>query len=296
MSYNRKKHRQKKTHYGRLFLIPLFFILFLALAFAGVYLYYDYHMVEKQEAQFEGMMNVAEKVVAQADSQAYANDYLKTIIEQTEENTHLSDLQASVTCENGEKGWNNGESVTISLKGNYHTRNPFLNPQMKLTREIVLSKGCRNLTMIPAYVSQTGIKGDYTNYVYFYSQWHDDCKQRVIADAWKESGSPSSDGIATLHGYYLVAVRPLLGDCGDLLQVVLEDGTSFMAMVADEKGIDAENTWGHLKGGDVSLIEFEVIGNEEDCYAPNFQPPKEWQGKRVSAVINYGGQTSEDQN
>lgn len=282
--YNRKKRKKK---IGCMWIIPFIFLLFCLISVAGIYFYYDYHLVMKQQNQFQGMAKAAAKIVAEADSQETAQDYLNTLLEQTTEHTSLHDLSGKVECENGADHWNNGDQVLLSLQGKAETKNPFLKADLSENKEIAISSTCDHITMIPPYIQQTGIKGDYTNYVYFYSQWHNDCAQRPIADAWDQAGRPSSDGIATLNGYYLVAVRPLLGDCGDILRVVLEDGTTFDCMVADEKGIDAENTWGHLKSGNVSLIEFEVIGNEEDCYAPDFKPPAKWSNKKVCAIINY---------
>lgn len=280
--YNRKKGKKKK----RLWLIPFIFILFLLISVMGIFLLYDYQQCEAQKKQFHGIANAASKIISEADSEDHANDYLLTLIEQTNKNSRLENISGKISCENTGQ-WNNGDKVTIQLTASCSSHNPFMKKELKESREIAISCTCDHLTMIPAFVKQTGIKGDYTNYVYFYSQWHNDCKQRPIADAWNKSGRPSSDGIATLNGYYLVAVRPLLGDCGDRIRVILEDGTSFDCIIADEKGDDAENYWGHLKKGDVSLIEFEVMGNEDDCYAPDFAPPAKWNGKKVSAVINY---------
>ena len=140
---------------------------------------------------------------------------------------------------------------------------------------------------IPDSVPQTGIIKDYTSYTYFYSRWNSRSMQRKVADLWATKGKTGRNGIASIDSYYLVAVRPKFGSVGDTICVVLESGARFNCIIADEKGDDAKNEWGHPYNGKISVIEFEGIGGTSTnlCSAINLGP---WEGKKVTTIINGG--------
>lgn len=144
-----------------------------------------------------------------------------------------------------------------------------------------------NAVSVPDSVAQTGIIKDYTNYSYFYSRWNSGTMQRRVADMWASKGKTSKNGIATIDGYYLVAVRPVFGNCGDVITVVLEDGNRFNCIIADEKGSDAGNQWGHVYSGKVSVVEFESMGNSGSNSGAQLNISM-WQGKKVTTIINGG--------
>ena len=114
---------------------------------------------------------------------------------------------------------------------------------------------------------------------------------------WADQGFPCDKGIATIGGYYCVAVRPKFGACGDVLVVTLEGGKSFSAIICDEKGEDAGSEWGHVKGGGkISLIEWERVKTKNgkvvtenvkgsDVDSRGFG---DWYGKKVLSIANYG--------
>ena len=140
---------------------------------------------------------------------------------------------------------------------------------------------------IPDSVPQTGIIKDYTSYTYFYSRWNSKSMQRKVADLWAAKGKTGQNGIASIDSYYLVAVRPKFGSVGDTICVVLESGARFNCIIADEKGDDAKNEWGHPYNGKISIVEFEGIGSTSTnlCSAINLGP---WAGKKVTTIINGG--------
>lgn len=141
---------------------------------------------------------------------------------------------------------------------------------------------------IPESVAQTGIIADYTNYNYFYTRWTSGTNQRQVADLWAEGGKKSKNGIAALDGYYLVAVRPVFGNCGDVIAVVLEGGERLNCIIADVKGTDATSEWGHVFNGKISIIEFESIGNSGSNTGARLNIINAWKGKRVTTIINGG--------
>jgi hypothetical protein len=150
---------------------------------------------------------------------------------------------------------------------------------------------------IPTSVKQTGIINDYTSYSHYYSKWKETSPQRKLARLWGEQGFPCDKGIAMIGGYYCVAVKPKFGKCGEVIVVTLENGTTFNAIICDEKGEDAKSEWGHPKGGGkISLIEWERVktvngkvittGTKHDKVDPiGF---KDWYGKKVVSIANYG--------
>lgn len=146
---------------------------------------------------------------------------------------------------------------------------------------------------IPTTLSQTGIDRIYTNYTYFYNIWASSTTQKKLAQIWDKQGRPSSRGIATISGYYLVAVTPTYGLPGDLITVVLKDNVAFDALIADAKSpSDANcNKWGHETGGKTNIIEWEIKGSAAsnvDNKAMNSMNLSGWEGKAISKIINRG--------
>lgn len=138
---------------------------------------------------------------------------------------------------------------------------------------------------VPAGVSQTGIIANYTGYV---RNWASGTTQRTIYNLWNEQGRPSKYSIAMVSGYYLIAPgRYFSNTAGDMLEVVLEDGTRFMCMVADTKGPDTPSEYGHLFGSQVDIIEWENVSTQQ---APLRSGLQQWGilGKKVSYMINFG--------
>ena len=154
---------------------------------------------------------------------------------------------------------------------------------------------------IPGSVPQTGIIDDFTSYSYWYNRWNKTSPQRKLAVLWGDQGYPSDKGVATIGGYYCVAVRPKYGKCGEVIVVTLQNGLSFPAIICDEKGADAGSEWGHVKGGGkISLIEWQRvktingkivtsgIGNA-DVDPRGFN---DWYGQAVTNITNYGVYTA----
>lgn len=150
---------------------------------------------------------------------------------------------------------------------------------------------------IPSDVPQTGIIDDFTSYSAFYPKWNSSSPQRKLADMWAAMGCPCDKGVATIGGYYCVAVRPKFGSCGDIIAVTLEDGSAFAAIICDEKGDDAGSEWGHVKdNGKISLIEWEriVTYNGEvqtegaSAYIVDGHGFDDWLYQKVVNITNYG--------
>jgi hypothetical protein len=116
---------------------------------------------------------------------------------------------------------------------------------------------------IPSSVPQTGITGNYTCYPQFYGRWNAGTTQRRISEIWGQKGKTGSpENIATIDGYYLIAVTQKFGQVGDIVCVVLANGTRINCMIADEKNPGDSNytEWGHdLGGGKADVIEWESM-------------------------------------
>ena len=138
---------------------------------------------------------------------------------------------------------------------------------------------------IPSSVSQTGITGNYTCYPQFYGRWNAGTTQRRISEIWGQKGKTGSpENIATIDGYYLIAVTQKFGQVGDIVCVVLANGTRINCMIADEKNPGDSNytEWGHdLGGGKADVIEWESM-------VYGFPNVDKWRGQRVTTIINGG--------
>lgn len=149
---------------------------------------------------------------------------------------------------------------------------------------------------IPSSVNQSGITQNYTNYSYFYGRWASSSIQKQIADIWNQQGKPSDRNIATVSGYYCIAITLTLGTTGDLVTIILEDGTSFNCIVADSKGAnpglsgESGNQYGHAFGdGTIDIVEWEKKGSAASNVDNHTQIDLTgWKGKKVSKVINHG--------
>lgn len=138
---------------------------------------------------------------------------------------------------------------------------------------------------IPSSVPQTGITGNYTCYPQFYGRWNAGTTQRRISEIWGQKGKTGSpENIATIDGYYLIAVTQKFGQVGDIVCVVLANGTRINCMIADEKDPGDSNytEWGHdLGGGKADVIEWESM-------VYGFPNVDKWRGQRVTTIINGG--------
>lgn len=139
---------------------------------------------------------------------------------------------------------------------------------------------------------QSGVSENYTNYDYWYPKWASSSNQRVIADAWDKKGRKQNKGIAMIDGKYLLAMSPKFGTTGDIVNIKLEDGESFNAILGDSKGADASSEWGHLLGnGKADIIEWEACVGSDSAVGKGFDGISlegNWKGKYVDSVTNGG--------
>ena len=147
---------------------------------------------------------------------------------------------------------------------------------------------------VPTGLQQSGIcPWDYTIYPYWYSRWNGDSMLRRVADIWNAKGRASDHGIATIDGYYLVAVGSYFGSCGDLISFTLEGGIKLNCLVADEKnaGDSSGSVYGHWQdypASGWSIIEWESMGGSDYSNSGALLNVSQWQGKKVTAAINGG--------
>lgn len=147
---------------------------------------------------------------------------------------------------------------------------------------------------IPAGLQQSGIcPWDYTIYPYWYTRWSSSTTQRQVANLWNAKGRTSDHGIATIDGYYLVAVGSYFGSCGDIISFTLEGGIKLNCIVADEKnaGDSSGSVYGHWQDYPVSgwsIIEWESMGGSDYSNSGALLNVSQWQGKKVTAAINGG--------
>lgn len=147
---------------------------------------------------------------------------------------------------------------------------------------------------IPAGLQQSGIcPWDYTIYPFWYTRWNSKTMQRQVANLWNGRGRTSNHGIATIDGYYLIAVGSYFGKCGDAISFTLEGGVKLNCIVADEKNAGDRNgsIYGHWQtypAAGYSLIEFESMGGSDTQNSGALLNVSQWQGKKVTAAINGG--------
>ena len=146
---------------------------------------------------------------------------------------------------------------------------------------------------IPTWVPQATINAIYTNYNYFYNRWGKSTKQYQVSRIWNNKGRKSNRGIATIDGYYLVALKTTFGYSGDKVSIVLDNGTVINCIIADSKGNENAGVsyaaYGHTTaGGKANVVEWEAIGNDTSVYVPQALDLTGWEGHIVSRIVKGG--------
>lgn len=134
---------------------------------------------------------------------------------------------------------------------------------------------------VPSGLKQSGIVKDATNN-YNTRTWASGTGQAAVCSLWKKSGRTQHKSIATINGNYLVAVAPVFGKAGDGIVIHLEGGTDIPAIIADVKGSDKQNKYGHTFGNGISLVEWEAYTVYQNINLGS------WAGKKVKSITNLG--------
>lgn len=156
--------------------------------------------------------------------------------------------------------WTSGNYILVTVKAKIKTIAPIKTKIHKKQILVTIEGISGQSIVIPSNVAQTGILGgsDATNYTSWAPRLGFDC--RPVAQLWLRNPT-YMDNIATIGGLYCVAVKPTFGKTGDRIRVCLEDGQYFDCIMADVKGADATNPYGHVKEGKVSVVEFYAKGD-----------------------------------
>lgn len=145
------------------------------------------------------------------------------------------------------------------------------------------------------------IKIDYGGYghCYTYMGWQLITDETSAQYALRERAGMNFDqeGFGIIDGRYVVAVTDAIGVIGDYVDFYLADGTVLQCVVGDRKNAGDANatTYGHVHGGDLSVVEFVV--DEDSWYPTGHANPgtdechPEWDQPVVSASIvgSYDG-------
>lgn len=143
---------------------------------------------------------------------------------------------------------------------------------------------------VPSWVNQSGVTPNETYYVR--SDWA--YTQRTLYKIWNQQGNPYIGAIATISGYYLVAMTLKFGTTGDAVLIVLENGAMIPAIIGDSKGTnpglsgERGTDYGHQLGnGKIDIIEWERYGGKK-AVLNSYLAQVGWKGQKVVKVINYG--------
>lgn len=136
--------------------------------------------------------------------------------------------------------------------------------------------------------SQQSLNQSYFNYSYQYDKWKSNSSEKKVAQVWSNKGRKSiRKGIATIDGSLLIAVQPELGTVGDILTVVLSDGSKFNAIICKNTSYKTSK-WGSVNRGRINVIEWAKIGDTKKISDTKELDLTGWKNKTITYVINYG--------
>ena len=172
---------------------------------------------------------------------------------------------------------------------------PLTDSQAEAAGQIAPAGGSGRTIVVPESANQGGLC---RNYEPFARSWASGTTQRKLNDIWVRLGRPSQGGVAMINGYYCVAMTTKFGMPGDLLQINLEGGGSFNAIITDSKGAnpginphpgESGNEWGHYlnypgQGKRADIVEWLQYDGDPKTLLTQ----KGWLGKKVTSVINFG--------
>lgn len=141
----------------------------------------------------------------------------------------------------------------------------------------------------------------YGTYTTIERNWHYNC--RVVYNMWKSQGSKSEENIAYVEvegeKRYLIAVAATFGITGDFVDLTYDDGSTLHCLVMDEKnphdgyghyyadlnGDGRQDHIGHMEGGKVNVIEWEITRPVNGSGDPSTWFSKV-RGKKVTKISN----------
>ena len=172
---------------------------------------------------------------------------------------------------------------------------PLTDSQAEAAGQIAPAGGSGRTIVVPQDI-QGGMTGNHT--WYDQQNWKPGTTQKKLYDTWVHLGRPYQGGVATINGYYCVAMTTKFGQAGDILQINLANGDSFKAIMADSKGAnpgvnphkgESGTEWGHYmtypgRGKLVDIVEWEAYNGKPSTLVHQ----KGWTNVKVSSVINFG--------
>jgi len=150
------------------------------------------------------------------------------------------------------------------------------------------NKNGTRIIRIPADIKQKGIDKYYDDLSYRSSKFLQGSISRKLVDIWNAQGRPSKRNIATISEHYLVSMSYKFGQVGDLLTIVLRNGTKISAIIVSTE-YGGYNGWGYARNGEIDIIKWQIKGIPSS--AKNKSPIIDltgWKGKKVAKVINHG--------
>lgn len=146
---------------------------------------------------------------------------------------------------------------------------------------------------IPSWVPQAGIDTTYSNYPFLYNVWGSSTKQYQVSRIWNSKGRKSNRNIATIDGFYLVALKTTFGYSGDKVSIVLENGAVINCIIADSKGDENAGAsfadYGHTaSNGRANIVEWEGCDPGTQSIMNKRIDISGWKGQNVKKIINGG--------
>lgn len=143
------------------------------------------------------------------------------------------------------------------------------------------SKG--SIIEIPSNLPSSKITTRFSSYVIYSKSYKSGSISSYIYKAWNSQKNPSRYYIATLNGYFLVAVSSKFGSTGDAISIVLDDGTYFNALIAESRN---NNTY-YSYSDSSDIIEWMSSGEDRFSLEAGLHQSG-WLGKNIIKVVKYG--------
>ena len=135
---------------------------------------------------------------------------------------------------------------------------------------------------VPTNIPNRQITSKFSSYEDRSKTYSKDSVSYKLSEIWTTRNKPSKYYVATIDGYFLVAVSSKFGSAGDVVSIVLDNGTYINAIIAENKGSGY-----YVDSLQSDILEWMSSGKDKLSIEVGLRQSS-WINKIIIKSINYG--------